>query len=149
MYWPDHAFRSVDYYHRSAYLTLVDLTLLITSPRDYFLGGISDTLAKWYEAEAITRHAPAETLPVMVRMGLTAARKCRNVLLRDAPAFQRVEEAIIAVAGMVGGCAGESDLITGAHAIHNAMSHLSETHPVLHGMKVAYGILGTAGRYRR
>ncbi|WP_148203513.1 iron-containing alcohol dehydrogenase family protein [Sodalis glossinidius] len=30
----------------SAYLTLVDLTLLITSPRDYFLGGIGDTLAK-------------------------------------------------------------------------------------------------------
>lgn len=86
VYWPDHAFRSVDYYHRSAYLTLVDLALLIISPRDYFLGGIGDTLAKWYEAEAITRHQPAETLPVMVRMGQAAARECRDVLLRDAPA---------------------------------------------------------------
>ncbi len=154
VYWPDHAFRSVDYYHRSAYLTLVDLALLITSPRDYFLGGIGDTLAKWYEAEAITRHQPAETLPVMVRMGLAAARECRDVLLRDtpaaldsmtagevSPAFQRVVEAILAVAGMVGGCAGESGRMAGAHAIHNAMSHLPETHSVLHGMKVAYGIL--------
>ncbi|WP_148203512.1 iron-containing alcohol dehydrogenase family protein [Sodalis glossinidius] len=45
------------------------------------------------------------------------------------PAFQRVAEAIIAVAGMVGGCA-ESGRMAGAHAIHNAMSHLPETHPV-------------------
>src|SRR5476649_445451 len=154
VYHPNHQFKSVDYYHRSAYLVLLDLSLLIASPRDYFIGGIGDTLAKWYEAEAITRHYDSQQLSIMVRMGLSAAKETRDTLLDDTaaalaamdaatvtPAFQRVAEAVIAVAGMVGGCAGEYGRMAGAHAIHNAMSYLPETHDVLHGVKVAYGIL--------
>lgn len=154
VYYPNHQFKSVDYYHRSAYLVLLDLSLLVASPRDYFVGGIGDTLAKWYEAEAITRHYDSQQLSIMVRMGLSAAKETRDTLLDDTkaalvdmdaatvtPAFQRVAEAVIAVAGMVGGCGGEYGRMAGAHAIHNAMSYLPETHDVLHGVKVAYGIL--------
>lgn len=154
VYYPNHQFKLVDYYHRSAYLVLLDLSLLLASPRNYFIGGIGDTLAKWYEAEAITRHYNSQQLSIMVRMGLSAAKETRDTLLSDTeaalaamdavtvtPAFQRVAEAVIAVAGMVGGCCGEYGRMAGAHAIHNAMSYLPETHDVLHGVKVAYGIL--------
>ena len=154
VYYPDHRFKQVDYYRRAAYLVLLDLSLLITSPRAYFVGGIGDTLAKWYEAEAITRQYSLDSLPLFVTMGLTAAKTTLDTLLNDtpaalaamdagqvAPAFQRVAEAVIAVAGMVGGCGGEYGRMAGAHAIHNALSYLPETHEILHGVKVAYGIL--------
>lgn len=154
VYHPDHSFNTVDYYHRAAYLVLLDLNLLVESPRAYFVGGIGDTLAKWYEAEGITRHYNVAELSIMVHMGLAAAKETREILLKDTeaalqsmddkvvtPAFQRVVEAVISVAGMVGGCAGEYGRMAGAHAIHNAMSYLPETHAILHGVKVAYGIL--------
>ncbi|XBS71340.1 iron-containing alcohol dehydrogenase family protein [Acerihabitans sp. KWT182] len=154
VYHPDHTFKQVDYYRRSAYLVLLDLSLLIASPKAYFVGGIGDTLAKWYEAEAITRHYGRDDLSLFVTMGLAAAKTTLDTLLADTPAaladmdrgratpaFRRVVEAVIAVAGMVGGCGGEYGRMAGAHAIHNALSYLPETHDILHGVKVAYGIL--------
>lgn len=153
VYHPDHTFKSVDYYHRAAYLCLMDLDLLVNSPKKYFLGGIGDTLAKWYEAEGITGHVEGD-LPTMVKVGLKTARVTQEVLLKDSPealasldrkevtpAFKSVAEAVIAVAGTVGGFAGEYGRMAGAHAIHNGLSLVPETHRLEHGVKVAYGIL--------
>lgn len=153
VYHPDHTFKMVDYFSRSAYLCLVDLTLLVTSPRKYFAGGIGDTLAKWYEAEGIVEHVNG-VLPAMVQVGLQTAKVTQEILLTDSkealssldrheitPAFQRVVEAVVAIAGTVGGFAGEYGRMSGAHAIHNGMSLVPETHPFEHGVKVAYGVL--------
>lgn len=153
VYHPDHTFKMVDYYTRSAALCLVDLTLLVDSPRKYFAGGIGDTLAKWYEAEAIVEHVEG-TLPAMVQVGLQTAKVTQEVLLNDSkealasldrgeitPAFERVVEAVVAIAGTVGGFAGEYGRMSGAHAIHNGMSLVPETHAYEHGVKVAYGVL--------
>lgn len=153
VYHPDHTFKAVEYYTRSASLCLVDLTLLVNSPRKYFAGGIGDTLAKWYEAEGIVQHTKG-VLPVMVQVGLQTAKVTQEVLLADSrealdslerkevtPAFTRVVETVIAVAGTVGGFAGEYGRMSGAHAIHNGMSLVHETHDYEHGLKVAYGVL--------
>ena len=152
-YHPDGTFRSVDYYKHAAYLCLMDLSLLIESPVQYFAGGIGDTLAKWYEAEGITSHYEG-TLPAMVSVGLQTAKVTQELLLSDSeealnsmrqlsvtPAFQRVAEAVVAIAGTVGGFAGEFGRMAGAHAVHNGMSLIKETHSFEHGVKVAYGIL--------
>jgi uncharacterized oxidoreductase len=153
-YHPDHSFNEVIYFKRSAFLVLLDLSLLLSSPKNYFLGGIGDTLAKWYEAEAITRHLDEDLRSAMVLAGLNMARQTQEILLNNTPqalqsmdmhkvtpAFRQVCEAVVAIAGMVGGCAGEYGRMAGAHAIHNAMSFLPQTHDILHGVKVAYGIL--------
>ncbi|EXJ23908.1 Glycerol dehydrogenase [Alkalibacterium sp. AK22] len=153
VYHPDHTFKSVDYYTQAAFLCLLDLSLLVESPKAYLLGGIGDTLAKWYEAEGITQHLDGP-LPAMVSVGLQTAEVTRDILLSDSqeairsleeqritPAFERVVEAIIAVAGTVGGFAGEYGRMAGAHAVHNGMSLVKETHTFEHGIKVAYGIL--------
>lgn len=153
VYHPDSRFKQVDYFTKSAYLCLVDLNLLIESPERYFMGGIGDTLAKWYEADGIMALQP-QPLPAMVEMGRHAAKLTQEILLRDTPdalasmregkvtpAFERVVETIIAVAGSVGGFAGEYGRMAGAHATHNGMSLVPETHAYEHGVKVAYGIL--------
>ena len=50
VYHPDHTFREVAYFKRTAYACVADLDLLLESPKEYFVAGIGDTLAKWYEA---------------------------------------------------------------------------------------------------
>lgn len=153
VYHPDHTFKAVDYYTQSAFLCLMDLSLLVESPKEYLKGGIGDTLAKWYEAEGITSNMTGD-LPAMVSVGLQTAKVTREVLLKDSqeaiesmdrgeitPAFTRVVEAVVAIAGTVGGFAGEYGRMAGAHAVHNGMSLVRETHVYEHGVKVAYGIL--------
>lgn len=153
VYHPDHSFKTVHYFNRAAYLCLVDLDLLVQSPLQYLMGGIGDTLAKWYEAISVASKLE-QPWPAMVSMGLSAAKLTQEILLRDSqtaidnlnrghvtPAFQRVADAIFAVSAAVGGNAGEYGRMSGAHAVHNGMSLVEETHTFEHGVKVAYGIL--------
>ncbi|XJS11344.1 iron-containing alcohol dehydrogenase family protein [Aerococcaceae bacterium WGS1372] len=162
VYHPDHSFKQVDYYERAAHLCLMDLDLLVESPKKYFLGGIGDTLAKWYEADGITEHL-TEKFSAMVEIGLRTAKLTQEILLSDTqealasmdrcevtPAFQRVADTVVAVAGTVGGFAGEYGRMAGAHAVHNGMSLVKETHDYEHGVKVAYGVLvqlAAAGKF--
>ncbi len=73
-------FMRVDYHKRSSYLTLIDHTFLLSSPLSYLQSGIGDTLAKWYEAEAIIRNTKG-TLPLMVHAALKQAVYVRDILL--------------------------------------------------------------------
>ncbi|MEC1754579.1 iron-containing alcohol dehydrogenase family protein [Bacillus mojavensis] len=146
-------FIRVDYHKRSSYLTLVDPLLLLSSPIEYVKSGIGDTLAKWYEAEAIIRNTK-EPVSLMVQAGLRQSVYIRDLLLQESlkaveslekgeasASFTAVAETIITLAGTVGGYAGRFGRMAGAHAVHNGLSFIPETHHVLHGQKVAYGIL--------
>ncbi|MFC4652211.1 iron-containing alcohol dehydrogenase family protein [Lactococcus nasutitermitis] len=154
IYHPDHSFHKVAYFSRVSELTLVDVDFLLGTPRDYLVAGIGDTLAKWYEMEGIVRHVPAEELSASTRLGFASAQEILKILLADsAPAlldleaqkvttaFERIADAIIELSGTVGGFAGAYGRMAGAHALHNGLSLLSETHAILHGAKVAYGVL--------
>lgn len=58
LYHSDHTFDKVGYLNKVSYLTLVDYDFLLATPYDYFVAGIGDTLAKWYEMEGIIRQVP-------------------------------------------------------------------------------------------
>ncbi|MEC1594014.1 iron-containing alcohol dehydrogenase family protein [Bacillus spizizenii] len=146
-------FIRVDYHKRSSYLTLVDPLLLLSSPIEYVKSGIGDTLAKWYEAEAIIRNTK-EPVSLMAQAGLRQSVYIRDLLLKESikaieslekgevsSSFTVVTETIITLAGTVGGYAGRFGRMAGAHAVHNGLSFIPETHHVLYGQKVAYGIL--------
>ncbi|WP_144559595.1 iron-containing alcohol dehydrogenase family protein [Shouchella miscanthi] len=141
-----------DVYEQNASLLLVDPHVLLTTPKAFFLAGIGDTLAKWYEADvqlrAITDRRAA------LDISYYAAQLCQSVLLEKSEesiksladkevssAYCKVVEAIIMLGGMVGGFGDKYGRIAGAHSIHNGLTALRETHDVLHGDKVAYGIL--------
>ncbi|HFR4576994.1 TPA: iron-containing alcohol dehydrogenase family protein [Streptococcus suis] len=151
-YHPDHTFKSIDYCQRSGFMTVVDYDLLLDSPREFFISGISDTLAKWYELEAIHRGKKRQELPAMVQLALATAQVSQDILLHDTeavleaadrkqvtPAFERMVDTVYAVAANVG--CQTSDYVSGAHALHNGLTVLHETHQIAHGLKVAYGIL--------
>jgi hydroxycarboxylate dehydrogenase A len=148
------AFIRVDYHKRSSYLTLIDPLFLLSSPVDYFKSGIGDTLAKWYEAEALVRNNLSNDCSIMIQVGLQNSAFIKEILLEESKtaiqsletntvssSFTKVVEAVITLAGTVGGYGGQYGRMAGAHAIHNGLSFIDETHSILHGQKVAYGIL--------
>lgn len=141
-----------DVYPVGASLVLVDPRILITAPVELLIAGIGDTLAKWYEADVQMAVIPDK--PIALQISHYAAKQCKEVLLQHAEGaiqaarsevlnedFVKVAETIIMLGGMVGGFGDHYGRIAGAHAIHNGLTVLEETHHALHGDKVAYGIL--------
>ena len=55
--------------------------------------------------------------------------------------FKNAVDTVFAIAGCVGCFGVHYGRMAGAHAVHNGMSLVKETHSVLHGTKVSYGIL--------
>ena len=154
VYHPDHSFKEIGYFTYSASLLFVDWTFLLQTPKEYFIAGIGDTLAKWYEIEGITRNLSENEQTAFIRLGIASAKEILSILLKDSQqaladldaqnvsaAFGRVADTIIALSGTVGGFAAKFGRSAGAHAVHNGLSYIPATHEVLHGAKVAYGIL--------
>ncbi|MDQ0256968.1 putative oxidoreductase [Evansella vedderi] len=139
-------------FSKGAFMVLVEPKIIINSPVPYLTAGIADTIAKWYEADVLSREL--EPKPITVEIALHAAKLCRDALLDEGrsavealhkgevtSSFVRVVETIIMAGGMVGGYGDKYGRIAGAHSIHNGLTHVEETHAYLHGEKVAYGIL--------
>lgn len=133
-------------------LVLLDPAIILDSPKELLIAGIGDTLAKWYEANVVIAELPEKTTAIEV--AAFAARKCRDNLLELSEAallemerhelgtaFVKVVETNIMLAGMVGGFGDKYGRTAGAHSIHDALTLLEKSHDVLHGLKVAYGIL--------
>lgn len=146
------AFIRYDIYPVSASLLLIEPRILLEAPIEMFIAGIGDTLAKWYEADV--QIATIKNKPVALEISHYTARQCRDLILQHSEnaiiaaktrelndEFIKVAETIIVLGGMVGGFGDHYGRIAGAHAVHNGLTVLNETHHALHGDKVAYGIL--------
>ncbi|MFQ4138477.1 iron-containing alcohol dehydrogenase family protein [Nodosilinea sp. PGN35] len=127
-------------------LLILDYALIRTAPRRTLVAGIGDGLAKWYEA-AISSGTSQQTLMVAA---VQQARVLRDILLQKTPAalgqwggpeWQEVVDATVLLAGVVGGIGGAQCRTVAAHAVHNGLTQLPASHGILHGEKVAYGIL--------
>jgi hydroxycarboxylate dehydrogenase A len=136
-------------------LVLIEPAVIAEAPVQYLRAGIGDTLAKYYEAEAlISSFFKNKELPVWLQVSQFSAAVCRDVLLKDSTAaiesainqtvsqeLIRVIEAIIVTGGMVGGFGGKAGRIAGAHSVHNGLTLAKEAKSFLHGELVAYGTL--------
>ncbi|WP_111572974.1 iron-containing alcohol dehydrogenase family protein [Halanaerobium saccharolyticum] len=135
----------------SPVLVLVDTEIIADSPLNYFKAGIADTVVKFYEARA---SAANKEKNAPTRAALKVAEECKDVLFefgvqaaadlenkKATKAVEKTVDSIIALGGMVGGIGGDNCRIAGAHAVHNGLTVLPETHDLLHGEKVAFGNL--------
>ncbi|AQQ54457.1 iron-containing alcohol dehydrogenase family protein [Planococcus lenghuensis] len=141
-----------DIHPKNASLVLLEPDILLRAPEEMLAAGIGDTIAKWYESDVQFRKLDTFTAPVTIAR--FAAKLCYDELLVHGEAamaaarqkelndsFIKTAETIIMTAGMVGGFSDPSRIVAAAHAIHNGLTALDETHHVQHGAKVAYGIL--------
>ncbi|MEX6700894.1 iron-containing alcohol dehydrogenase family protein [Peribacillus frigoritolerans] len=141
-----------DIHEKSTWMLLIEPGILLNSPINYLRAGIGDTLAKWYEGNALAEKLATKS--VCIELAHLAARQCQEVLLtfgeealadlekgKWTDALQRVIETNIITSGLVGGFGGQYLRVAGAHSIHNGMTSITQAHHLLHGEKVAYGIL--------
>ncbi len=127
-------------------ILLLDYDIIATAPMRTLIAGIGDALAKWYEASVSSGHSQQ----TMIIAAVQQARVLRDILLQksaeaianpQSATWQEVVDATVLMAGVIGGIGGAQCRTVAAHAVHNGLTHLDETHSSLHGEKVAYGIL--------
>ena len=115
------------------------------------ISGMGDALATYFEAKACV-DSEADTCAggKATSAALALARLCFDTLMADGvkakvaleagcstPAVEHVIEANTLLSGI----GFESCGLAAAHAVHNGMTQLPETHAMLHGEKVAFGTL--------
>lgn len=142
-----------EHFLRQAAFFITDPELVIDSPVEYFIAGLADTIAKWYESDAILQQEHLKGEPFLEMAAYTAAL-CKEAITKDSAKaiedmkkgkltdeFVHLSEIVFAIAGMVGGLGDMYARNAAAHAIHDAMGkYLPKSHEFLHGEKVAYGI---------
>lgn len=127
-------------------LLILDYNIIATAPLHTLIAGIGDAIAKWYEASVSSGNSTATLTIAAVQQ----ARVLRDILLQKSAValqnplgqeWQEVVDATVLLAGVSGGLGGANCRTVAAHAVHNALTHLTQAHHQLHGAKVAYGIL--------
>ncbi|MDX2244612.1 MAG: iron-containing alcohol dehydrogenase family protein [Leptolyngbyaceae cyanobacterium bins.302] len=127
-------------------LLVLDYDLIATAPARTLVAGIGDAIAKWYEASVSSGHSQQTLIVAAVQQ----ARVLRDLLFQKSltalqesggDTWQEVVDATVLLAGVIGGLGGAQCRTVAAHAVHNGLTHLTATHDILHGEKVAYGIL--------
>lgn len=151
IYTAEGAFKRYLVLPRNPDVVLVDSQVVASAPVRFLVSGMGDALSTWFEAEDC-RLSGASNMTgrpgTMTAAGL--ARLCFETLLADGVAAKQacasksvtVElERIIEANTLLSGLGFESGGLSGAHAIHNGLTVLPETHAFWHGEKVAMGTL--------
>lgn len=149
IYTPAGAFERYLVLPRNPDVVLVDSRLIAAAPVRFLVSGMGDALSTWFEAEDCHNSGAANmTGRVGSMTALALARLCFDTLMecgiaaRQAGADHQVNDAlerIIEANTLLSGLGFESGGLSGAHAIHNGLTALPQTHRYWHGEKVAIG----------
>lgn len=132
-------------------MVLVDTKIVANAPVRLLVSGMGDALATYFEARACEASEAGTCAFGTTTMAAQAlAKLCYETLLSDGyKAMLAVEkhvttkavEKIIEANTLLSGLGFESGGLAGAHAIHNGLTVLEETHEMYHGEKVAFGTI--------
>jgi len=156
VYNSEHVFERNLYLSRNPDLVLVDTEVCVKAPVRFFVAGMGDALATWFEADACHRSGAMNSVgggPGPGRSTIAAlalARLCYDTLMefgvqgKEAaergvvtPAVEKVVEANTLLSGI----GFESGGLAAAHSIHNGFTILEHKHRMYHGEVVAFGTL--------
>jgi glycerol dehydrogenase len=153
LYSEDGVFERYLYLRRNPDCVLVDTALVAMSPARFLVAGMGDALAGFWETGTCARSGKANAFsggetPTLAVLALS--RLCYETLLESGlQAKLAVErkvvtpavEAIVEANTLISGLTSENGGHAGAHSIHNGLTMLPATRSVLHGEKVAFGVL--------
>ena len=150
-------------YFTSPDVVLVDTAVIAKAPTRFLVSGMGDALSTYFEASsnAFTSRPVNAGLPCGVRenrcapaagtrSAMALATLCYETLLSDgakakaacdANLVTQALENIIEANILLSGLGFESGGLAGAHAIHDGLTVLEETHKYFHGEKVSFGTL--------
>ena len=151
IYTDDGQFKEYQFFKQNPNLVLMDTDVISKSPVRLTVSGMGDALATYFEARACKR-SDATTCAGghVTEAAMALAQLCYETLISDgvkaklaleAGACTESVEKVIEANTLLSGLGFESAGLAGAHAIHNGMTALPETHAYYHGEKVAFGTL--------
>lgn len=132
-------------------VVLVDTEVVSKAPVRLLIAGMGDALATYFEARACKRSNAGNCVGGKCTLAAMAlAELCYQTLLENgvSAALAVMEkvctgavENVIEANTYLSGIGFESGGLAGAHAIHNGLTVIEETHSMYHGEKVAFGTL--------
>ena len=138
---------------RNSELVLMDSEIIVKAPVRLFIAGIGDALATYFEARA---NDSTETTNYIgkgyrrCKAAMAIAKMAYDLLLEDGVnAVHAVRrgviteevENIIEANTLLSGLGFENTGCAAAHGIHSGITEIAESHDILHGEKVAFGIV--------
>ncbi len=146
-------FKKYIFFPKNPDIVLVDTKIIVQAPVRFLISGMGDALATWFEAESCkikyagniagdTGSSTATALAELcykhlIQYGLLAKLSC------EAHAITPALEHIVEANTLLSGIGFESGGLAAAHAIHNGLTVLKQTHHYFHGEKVAIGTLAS------
>lgn len=134
-------------------VVLVDTKVIANAPARFLVSGIGDALATWFEAESCrVKYAGNMTGKIGSMTAYALAELCYETLLTygvqakaacEAHISTSALEKVVEANTLLSGLGFESGGLAAAHAIHNGLTALEETHHYFHGEKVAIGTLAS------
>lgn len=132
-------------------LVLVDTGIIARAPVRLFVSGMGDALATWFEADAC-RQSSARNLPggYSTATAINLARLCYDILLEYGYSAKlavekgvptQAVEKVVEANTLLSGLGFESSGLAAAHAVHDGLTVLEETHSKYHGEKVSFGTI--------
>jgi len=149
IYSPTGEFESYLHFRQNPDAVIVDTDIIAKAPVRFLVAGMGDAMSTWFEARACLRaNADNNKNAKNTKAALAIARQCYDTLIEDSlkakaacemnvvtPALENIVEANILLSGL----GFESGGLAAAHAVHNGLTKLEETHRYYHGEKVAFG----------
>lgn len=132
-------------------MVLIDTDVIANAPARLLISGMGDALATYFEARACMQSDASNCVGGKCTLAAMAlAELCYETLLTDgvnaalavqAGVCTKAVENVIEANTYLSGIGFESGGLAGAHAIHNGLTAIEETHAMYHGEKVAFGTL--------
>lgn len=151
IYTDEGVFEKYLFFASSPNVVLVDTDIVSKAPTRLLVSGMGDALATYFEARACRRSDAGNCVGGKSTLAAMAlAELCYNTLLENGVSAAlavtenvctKAVENIIEANTYLSGIGFESGGLAGAHAIHNGLTAIEETHAMYHGEKVAFGTL--------
>ena len=151
IYTPEGVFESYLVLPKNPDLVLVDTEIIANAPARLLVSGMGDALATWFEAaacyKAFAGNMPGgnstEAAQVLANLcyRLVIEHGLRAKLAVEQQVVTEDVEKIVEANTLLSGLGFESAGLAAAHAIHNGLTALEETHHYHHGEMVAFGTL--------
>lgn len=130
---------------------IVDTEIIAAAPARLLIAGMGDALATYFEARACKKaNKLAMAGGLTTEAAITLAKLCYDTLINEGlkatlaaenNVVTEAVEKIIEANTYLSGIGFESGGLAAAHAIHNGLTILEETHHMYHGEKVSFGTL--------
>jgi uncharacterized oxidoreductase len=148
----ENGIRTETIHGKAAELVLVDSAILAAAPSRLLAAGMGDTLAKWYEGKPTYDRTPDPSPSLQAALAISTQVKetifdCGLEAKRDvdagrnSPAVEKMVEANILMAGIIGAIGGSKFRVALAHGLLYGMTVLPQIHHHLHGEVVSYGLV--------